>query len=64
MKINTIERWIWILIYGGLLIVVIGLAVGAQDASLAWGLIVLGGMMAGLGFGGIYVRSRMKPIEK
>jgi predicted membrane channel-forming protein YqfA (hemolysin III family) len=64
MKTNTLDRCIWIFIYGGLLIVVIGLSAISKDDVLAWWLLMLGGMMALLGFTGIYVRSRMKTDKK
>lgn len=57
----TLEKWIWILIYGGLLILVLGIATGRQEGaeSLAWALAVPGAVIAAAGFALIYVRSRL-----
>ena len=54
-----IERLIWILIYGGLLALVLGLATLAGDAHTGWSLVVLGGCVAAAGVVLIWVRSRM-----
>jgi hypothetical protein len=60
MKPKTIESWVWVLIYGGLLCWVAGLAVAQRDQSLGQGLVWLGGIIAFLGAALILVRSRMK----
>jgi hypothetical protein len=59
MKARTIEKWIWPLIFGGLLVLVLGLAVMDADAQLGWSLSVLGGAAAALGVAFIFVRARM-----
>jgi hypothetical protein len=59
-KIATIERWIWILLYGGLLTLVVGLAVEDRDAALGWSMVTGGGVAAAAGLFLIYLRSRMK----
>ena len=51
---------IWILIYGGLLTLVLGLSVAPIDDDMAWLLIVGGGVAAAVGVALIFVRSRMK----
>ena len=59
-KMVRLERLIWVLIYGGLLAIVLGLFLGrqsSQDASLFYqfgGLTVLAGVVL------IYVRSRLR----
>jgi len=60
-SIATVERWIWILLYGGLLTLCFGLAVEDRDAALGWSLVTGGGVVAAAGILLIYVRSRMKP---
>jgi hypothetical protein len=54
-----IERLAWILIYGGLLALVLGLATGMRDVAASWMLIVVGGVLAAAGIVLVYVRSRM-----
>jgi hypothetical protein len=60
MKTSTIEALIWILVYGGLLVLAWGLSVQRSADALGYGLIVGGGFTAAIGFALIYVRSRMK----
>ncbi|GAC1390228.1 MAG: hypothetical protein NVSMB34_03470 [Variovorax sp.] len=55
----TLERWIWVLIYGGLFLVILGVATGRDDASLGWALALPGGALAAVGVVLIYVRSRL-----
>lgn len=54
-----LEKWIWILIYGGLFGVILGIATGRTDAALGWSIAVPGGVVALVGFVLIYVRSRL-----
>jgi hypothetical protein len=54
-----IERLAWILLYGGLFSVVLGLAATKYDAATAWSLLVPGGAMAVAGIVLIWVRSRL-----
>jgi hypothetical protein len=57
----ALEKWIWILIYGGLLILVAGLAVARQDQALGWIIAAPGAVLAAIGVVLIYVRSRLSP---
>jgi hypothetical protein len=57
-----LEKWIWILIYGGLFVVILGIATGRTDAALGWSISVPGGIVALVGFVLIYVRSRLPNI--
>lgn len=54
-----LEKWIWILIYGGLFLVILGISTGRTDATLGWSIAVPGGLIALVGFVLIYVRSRL-----
>ncbi|MET3460952.1 hypothetical protein [Variovorax atrisoli] len=54
-----LEKWIWILIYGGLFGVILGIATGRTDTALGWSIAVPGGVVALVGFVLIYVRSRL-----
>ena len=60
MNKTTLEKWIWILIYGGLLIAGLGLSVQHRDGSLGLSVSIAGALAAGLGVVCIFVRSRMK----
>lgn len=60
MKAATIERWVWVLIYGGSLLLCLAVFVGRGDAALAWTLGVAGGAAAAVGAALIVVRARMK----
>ena len=60
MKPATVEAWVWILIYGGLLLLCLGLFVARNDAALGWTTTVAGGLLAVVGVLLIYLRSRMR----
>jgi hypothetical protein len=60
VKPKALEQWIWILIYGGLLCLVAGLAVAKRQEDLGQAMAVVGGIVAGLGALLIVVRARMK----
>jgi hypothetical protein len=60
MNTSRIEKWVWILIYGGLLVMGLGIAMERQGAEFGH-LLVIGGI--GAAIGGvflIFLRSRMK----
>ena len=63
LAIARLQKLIWVLIYGGLLVLVLGLSVQPTDASLGWTMVLAGGFVAALGAFLIYVRSRMKETE-
>ena len=60
MKPATVEIWVWVLIYGGLLLLCLALFVARDAGPLGWALGGLGGVLAALGVLLIYVRSRMR----
>ena len=60
MKPTTVETLVWVLMYGGLLGVGLGLSLQRSEPALGWALIVAGGVLAAAGVVLIYVRSRMK----
>ncbi|HEX6706551.1 MAG TPA: hypothetical protein VF169_17460 [Albitalea sp.] len=60
MKTTTVDKLIWILMYGGLLGVGLGLSVQRSDEVLGWSLAVIGGVVASLGAVLVAVRARMK----
>lgn len=59
-KRHWIENLTWVLIYGGLLALVLGVAVARADESTGWALGVPGAVVALAGVVLIWVRSRMK----
>ena len=61
MKSASAERWAWILLYGGLLVLCLGVFVRRADAGLGLGMIGGGIVAAAAGIGLIAVRSRMSP---
>lgn len=59
MKASTVETWVWVLIYGGLLAVSLGIFVMRQDGAFGALITTAGGVAAVVGVVLIYVRSRM-----
>jgi hypothetical protein len=57
--IARLQALIWVLIYGGLLTLVLGLSTRRFDGSLGWRLMVAGAAVAAAGVVLIYVRSRL-----
>ena len=60
-NLKRLQALVWILVYGGLLTLVLGLATGSYDADLGAFLVVGGGIVAALGVVLIFVRARLKP---
>ena len=58
--LQRLHKLIWVLIYGGLLTLVLGLATGRSDAALGWSLVLGGGLAAAVGVVLIAVRARLK----
>ncbi len=59
-----LEKWIWILIYGGLFLVILGIATGRTEVGLGWSMAVPGAVIAVVGVVLIYVRSRLKDSKE
>ncbi|MGH8822200.1 MAG: hypothetical protein ACREWJ_13045 [Rhodoferax sp.] len=57
--IVRLQALIWVLIYGGLLTLVLGLSAKRTDDRLGWSLVAGGGLVAAIGVALIYVRSRL-----
>jgi hypothetical protein len=60
MRPRTIETLTWVLIFGGLLLLSLGLFVARQSEVFGWSLVLAGGTAAIAGIVLIFVRSRMK----
>ncbi|MBW8830142.1 MAG: hypothetical protein JF606_12025 [Burkholderiales bacterium] len=58
MKSSTLDKLIWVFIYGGLLCVGLGVSVGHSDDALGWKVVIGGLMTAAIGALLVYVRSR------
>ena len=59
MQPKALEKWIWVLIYGGLLTLFLGLFMVRGASAVGWPLLGAGGVSAALGVVLIFVRSRM-----
>ncbi|RYF70187.1 MAG: hypothetical protein EOO22_14790 [Comamonadaceae bacterium] len=59
-----LEKWIWLLIYGGLFVFFLGFATARTDAVLGWSIATPGAVAAVVGVVLIYVRSRFKDGQK
>jgi hypothetical protein len=55
----ALEKLIWILIFGGLFVLSLGLFVERQDMAFGWSLVVAGGVASVVGVVLVWVRSRM-----
>ena len=54
-----IDRLVWILIYGGLFTLILGLAALPAHAVASWSLIVVGAVLVAVGVALIWVRARL-----
>ena len=59
-SVARLQALIWVLIYAGLLTLVLGLSVARIDDDLGGFMVAIGSVVAALGFGLIWVRSRVK----
>lgn len=59
MSASALDALIWVLVYGGLIVLGLGFAVQRSDAALGWGLVVAGAVVAAVGALLVVVRSRM-----
>ena len=58
--LQRLQTLIWVLIYGGLLTLVLGIATARTDGMVGWVLMVTGGVAAVVGVVLIAVRARLK----
>lgn len=58
--VQRVETLVWVLLYGGLLVVGLGLSVQRSDATLGWSMVIVGAIVAAVGVVLIVVRARMK----
>ena len=57
--VARIQKWTWILIFLGMVVLALGLSVQRSDASLGWGIAVAGAVSIAAGIVLIWLRSRM-----
>ena len=55
-----VEKLVWVLVYGGIILLILGIATQRRDDSLGWALMAVGTVVALLGALLVYVRSLMK----
>ncbi len=61
MRNARLDTLIWVLIYGGLLLVCLGIFVLRQGGAFGWAMLIAGGVAAAVGAVLIVVRSRRGP---
>jgi F0F1-type ATP synthase assembly protein I len=61
MNKEQLEKWSWILIYGGLVGASLGWFLRVSNDAAGWTLIGAGAVLAAVGAGLIVVRARMGP---
>jgi drug/metabolite transporter superfamily protein YnfA len=61
--LRRLDVLVWVLIYGGLLLLVLGLATHDETALAGWSMAALGGVMALAGIILVVVRARMTPRD-
>ena len=54
-----VERLVWILIYGGVIALTLGVATGGRHRAASWSLGVIGGLAVAAGVVLVVVRSRL-----
>jgi vacuolar-type H+-ATPase subunit I/STV1 len=60
MKTSTLDALIWVLIYGGLLSIGLGVAVQRSNDLLGWSFVTGGALAALAGAALVFVRSRIR----
>ena len=57
----TMQRWVWICIYSGLMGIALSLFIDKSETTLTRSIQCVGGLLVALGVVLIYIRSRLKP---
>ena len=60
LRLARIETLVWVLIYGGLLTLLIGFFMSRNEDGAGSALIAAGALVAALGVGLVYLRSRLR----
>ena len=64
MRTKTIEKWAWLLIYGGLLVLSLGLFLLRSSTGMGWALVLAGAAAAVTGAALVVARSRMPEVPE
>ena len=69
LQLKRLQVLVWVLIYGGLLTLVVGLSLGRYEPSAGLACVVVGGLLAAVGALLILLRARLqnegdRPIQK
>ena len=64
LAVKRLQKWIWLLIYAGMALLALGLAIRPTDAAFGWGVAVPGIALITAGVVLIWVRSRMPSTEE
>ena len=57
MKNGGLEKWVWVLIYGGMLIASLGLFVKRAEPAFGWSLVAAGAVITVAGAVLVFVRA-------
>lgn len=63
-NIARLEKWTWILIFVGIVLLAFGLSLQGRDALLGWGIALPGAALIVVGIVLVWVRSRIKISEE
>ena len=61
ISVGTVEKLIWVLIFGGLLAAGLGIFFDREGSVLGWPLSIAGGLALAIGIVLVWLRSRMSP---
>ena len=59
LKTSTMEKWTWPLLYGGIILLIVGAATWSADTPLAQALVIAGALLVVAGAWLTYLRSRI-----
>lgn len=59
MKVSKLYSLTWPLIFGGALVLMLGVSTLKADALLGWTIVAVGAVLAGAGVLAVYLRSRI-----
>jgi len=63
MKPSNLYKLTWPLIFGGALVLMVGVSTVSADASIGWPIVITGSVLIALGVLLIYLRSRISDSE-
>ena len=58
MSSARIDTWVWVLVYGGLVVLGIGLTVQRSDGTFGWTIALVGALLIAAGALLVWIRSR------